>query len=46
MGAQVAEGDLWREFVDDKGFVAPDSTVWPPWARSRRRAVRLMVGPM
>ena len=26
--------------------VAPDSTVWPPWARSRSRAVRLMVGPM
>jgi hypothetical protein len=25
--------------------VAPDSTVWPPWPRSRRRAVRLIVGP-
>ena len=28
------------------GSVAPESTVWPPWARSRSRAVRLIVGPM
>ena len=27
------------------GSVAPESRVWPPWPRSRRRAVLLIVGP-
>ena len=29
-----------------KSAVAPDNTVWPPCAKSRSRAVRLIVGPM
>ncbi len=28
-----------------KSLVVPDNTVWPPWANSRSRAVRLIAGP-
>jgi hypothetical protein len=45
VGAQIGQPSPGREPIDYQRLGRADSTVCPPWARSRSRAVRLMVGP-
>ena len=46
VGAEIGQPPSGGRWSTTNRFVAPDSTVWPPCARSRSRAVRLIVGPM
>ena len=46
VAAQIGQPGIIGELVCDDLLGCAEKTVWPPWARSRSRAVLLIVGPM